>query len=64
MLTPITTYCLQVVAMMEQLYNSCQLVHADLSEYNILWWEKECWLIDVSQAVEPIHPSGLDFLYR
>lgn len=54
----------QVVAMMEQLYNSCQLVHADLSEYNILWWEKECWLIDVSQAVEPIHPSGLDFLYR
>jgi hypothetical protein len=29
-----------------------------------LWWEKECWFIDVSQAVEPIHPSGLDFLFR
>jgi len=54
----------QVVEMMTQLYNVCHLVHADLSEYNILWWEKECWLIDVSQAVEPIHPSGLDFLYR
>jgi len=54
----------QVVEMMVTLYNTCHLVHADLSEYNILWWEKECWLIDVSQAVEPIHPSGLDFLYR
>merc|ERR1719209_2375760 len=54
----------RVVEMMVTLYNTCHLVHADLSEYNILWWEKECWLIDVSQAVEPIHPSGLDFLYR
>ena len=34
------------------------------ARYNILWWEKECWFIDVSQAVEPIHPSGLDFLFR
>merc|ERR1711864_41510 len=54
----------QIVEMMIQLYNVCHLVHADLSEYNILWWEKECWFIDVSQAVEPIHPSGLDFLFR
>ena len=34
------------------------------ARYNILWWEKEAWFIDVSQAVEPIHPSGLDFLLR
>ena len=54
----------QVVEMMSQLYSRCHLVHADLSEYNILWWEKEVWFIDVSQAVEPIHPSGLDFLLR
>ena len=54
----------QVVEMMSQLYTQCHLVHADLSEYNILWWEKEAWFIDVSQAVEPIHPSGLDFLLR
>ena len=54
----------QVVEMMSQLYLQCHLVHADLSEYNILWWEKEAWFIDVSQAVEPIHPSGLDFLLR
>merc|ERR1712203_936588 len=54
----------QVVEMMVQLYHVCHLVHADLSEHGILWWEKECWFIDVSQAVEPIHPSGLDFLFR
>jgi len=54
----------QVVDMMVCLYNKCQLVHADLSEYNILWHEKECWFIDVSQSVEPIHPSGLEFLHR
>jgi len=54
----------QVVDMMVDLYCTCQLVHADLSEYNILWFEGECWFIDVSQAVEPIHPSGLNFLFR
>ena len=54
----------QIVEMMCSLYSNCHLVHADLSEYNILWWQKEAWFIDVSQAVEPIHPSGLDFLLR
>jgi len=54
----------QVVEMMVKLYTECHLVHADLSEYNILWWQREAWFIDVSQAVEPIHPSGLDFLLR
>ena len=37
----------QIVEMMEQLYSVCHLVHADLSEYNILWYEKEAWFIDV-----------------
>ena len=35
-----------------------------MSEYNILWHDKECWYIDVSQAVEPNHPHGLEFLLR
>lgn len=39
-------------------------MHADLSEYNILWHEGQCWFIDVSQSVEPNHPNGLEFLYR
>lgn len=54
----------QTVSMLDKMFNECHLVHADLSEYNILWHEKRCWLIDVSQAVEPSHPHGLEFLYR
>ncbi len=29
----------QTVSMMHTLYSQCKLVHADLSEYNILWVE-------------------------
>ncbi|KAL1006428.1 hypothetical protein UPYG_G00072240 [Umbra pygmaea] len=54
----------QVIHMMHQLFTQCNLVHADLSEYNMLWHEGQVWLIDVSQSVEPTHPHGLEFLFR
>lgn len=54
----------EMVSIMEKLYKECNLVHADLSEYNILWHEDKCWLIDVAQSVEPGHPSALEFLMR
>ncbi|XP_003978000.1 serine/threonine-protein kinase RIO3 [Takifugu rubripes] len=54
----------QVLQMMQTLYQECNLVHADLSEYNMLWFEGKVWLIDVSQSVEPTHPHGLEFLFR
>lgn len=54
----------QTVDMMIRLYKQCSLVHADLSEYNILWHEGKCVVIDVSQSVEPNHPNSLEFLYR
>lgn len=54
----------QVLYLMQQLYQECNLVHADLSEYNMLWHEGKVWLIDVSQSVEPTHPHGLEFLFR
>ncbi|XP_041982060.1 serine/threonine-protein kinase RIO3 [Aricia agestis] len=54
----------EVIDIMHKLYNVGHLVHADLSEYNILWWEDKCWLIDVSQSVQPDHPHGLEFLLR
>ena len=53
---------LQLLGYMRILYQSCRLVHADLSEYNILYHEDKLWLIDVSQSVEHDHPRSLEFL--
>lgn len=54
----------EVIGMMYELYNRAKLVHADLSEYNILWYQDRCWFIDVAQSVEPDHPSALEFMMR
>ena len=42
----------------------CDLVHADLSEYNILWKDNTPWIIDVGQGVTSRHPSANEFLVR
>lgn len=54
----------QVLKVMKTMFSECNLVHADLSEYNMLWYQNKVWLIDVSQSVEPTHPHGLEFLFR
>ncbi|XP_027130009.1 serine/threonine-protein kinase RIO3 isoform X1 [Larimichthys crocea] len=54
----------QVLHLMQLMYQECNLVHADLSEYNMLWHDGKVWLIDVSQSIEPTHPHGLEFLFR
>ncbi|KAG5365348.1 Serine/threonine-protein kinase rio1 [Yarrowia sp. C11] len=52
----------QLCAYMRIMYQKCRLVHADLSEYNILYHEKKLYIIDVSQSVEHDHPHSLEFL--
>ncbi|XP_055685786.1 serine/threonine-protein kinase RIO3 [Lutzomyia longipalpis] len=54
----------EVVDAMKRLFSQAKLVHADLSEYNILYHDNKCWFIDVAQSVEPGHPSALEFLMR
>jgi RIO kinase 1 len=40
-------------------------VHADLSAYNLLWWEERLWVIDVPQAVDLLgSTNGFDLLHR
>jgi RIO kinase 1 len=56
------TVYIEVAAYMRILYQECRLVHADLSEYNILFHDDKPWIIDVSQSVEHDHPRSLDFL--
>jgi RIO kinase 1 len=45
-----------------KLFHACKLVHADLSEYNILYHNSHLYVIDVSQSVEQDHPNAFDFL--
>ncbi|XP_053684807.1 serine/threonine-protein kinase RIO1 [Sabethes cyaneus] len=52
------------VEMMWTMYNKCKLVHADLSEFNILYHEGKIVIIDVSQSVEHEHPHALEFLRK
>lgn len=54
----------QVVDVMKKLYTEANLIHSDLSEYNILWHDSQCWFIDVGQSVEPSHPNAHMFLFR
>ncbi|XP_004507611.1 uncharacterized protein [Cicer arietinum] len=52
----------EIIVAMRTLYQKCKLVHGDLSEYNILYYEGHLYIIDVSQAVDLDHPHALDFL--
>lgn len=52
----------QLLGIMRKMYQVCRLVHADLSEYNILYHKGTLYIIDVSQSVEPDHPRSLEFL--
>ena len=53
---------LQLLGYMRIMFQTCRLVHADLSEYNLLYHESKLWVIDVSQSVEHDHPRSLEFL--
>lgn len=50
--------------MIRRMYHTCKLVHADLSEYNILYHAGALYIIDVSQSVEHDHPAAYDFLRK
>ncbi len=52
----------EVLSYIRKMYQECHLVHADLSEYNILYHDDKPYIIDVSQSVEHDHPRSLDFL--
>jgi RIO kinase 1 len=53
---------LQCVTHMRTMYQTCRLVHGDLSEYNMLYMQGVLYFIDVSQSVELDHPMASVFL--
>lgn len=41
------------------------IVHADLSVFNLLWWDDDLWVIDLPQAVEiGTNSQAFDLLHR
>jgi len=54
---------LQLIRYMRIMFVKCKLIHADLSEFNLLLDSKnQLYVIDVSQSVEQAHPNALEFL--
>lgn len=55
---------LQVLQNMRKMFQEARLVHADLSEFNMLYHNGDAYIIDVSQSVEHDHPHALEFLRK
>lgn len=54
----------EVMNSIDILFNKANLVHADLSEFNILYDGKHPVIIDMGQSVTPDHPGAIKFLVR
>jgi len=52
------------IILIRRMFHDCRLVHADLSEFNMLYYEGKVYVIDVSQSVEHDHPHALEFLRK
>jgi len=55
---------IQLLTYLKRLYRKGRLVHADLSEYNIMIQRGRPVIFDVSQAVPLEHPMAAQFLKR
>lgn len=46
------------------IYRKARIVHADMSEYNLLFHRKKAYFVDLGQAVARDHPAASYFLER
>ncbi|MFP4558524.1 MAG: serine protein kinase RIO [Archaeoglobaceae archaeon] len=53
-----------VIENVRKLYQNAYLVHADLSEFNIMLFEEKPYLIDMGQSVLADHPNSMHYLQR
>jgi RIO kinase 1 len=53
-----------IVKTMELIYRKAELVHSDLSEYNVMKLDKKIIMFDFGSAVSSSHPSAEEFLRR
>jgi RIO kinase 1 len=53
-----------IMLYMRRMYQKADLIHGDLSEYNIMIWNKKPVIFDISQAVPSTHPLAEFLLNR
>jgi len=54
----------QLLEYIKRLYQKAELVHGDISEYNVMVWRGKPVLFDMAQAVLLSHPMATTFLKR
>ena len=54
----------EILGFIKNLYQNANLVHGDLSEFNILYHNQKPIVIDISQAVTIYHPKAEVYLVR
>jgi RIO kinase 1 len=54
----------QVIDNVCKLFYKADLVHADISEYNLMYWQDKVYFIDIGQAVLRDHPRAREFFER
>lgn len=54
----------ELIEDIKKAYLKARLIHGDLSEYNVMIWNKKHYIIDVSQAVPITHPNAVELLQR
>ncbi len=54
----------QVLTYMRKLFQKAELVHGDLSEYNLMTWQGKLVMFDMSQSVPTSHPLAQFLLER
>lgn len=52
----------QCIDIIKRLYQTARLVHADFSEYNLIYYNGQIYVIDVGQSVETSHQNAHSFL--
>jgi RIO kinase 1 len=60
---PAKTYR-HLLTFMRRLYQKAELVHGDLSEYNLMTWKGKLVMFDMSQSVPTSHPLAQELLNR
>lgn len=55
---------LDIILNVEKAFIVGKLIHADLSEYNILNWNGKLYIIDWGSAVDSSHPGFMDLITR